>query len=246
MKYAIVTAGANGIGRCIVEAFIDKGYTVFVIDIDLKAGKRLQEQYQEAVVFMEGNVASKEDLEKFSACIHHHTNEIHAFVHNAGINLGGINTASYESFEEALRVGPVAAFYLTQSLKSLFKQTSVVLISSTRAFMSQPDTESYSASKGAIQGLTHALSISLAGIARVNAVAPGWIDTTSHQTSHISHEDVMQHPSRRIGRPEDIASVVLFLSQEDATFINAETIVVDGGMTKMMIYHNDHGWIYQD
>ena len=106
--------------------------------------------------------------------------------------------------------------------------------------MSQPQTESYTASKGGIAALTHALAVSLAHKVRVNSISPGWINTDKSYTGDA--EDRLQHLSGRIGKPIDIASLVLFLCSEQASFINGENICVDGGMTKQMIYHNDYNW----
>lgn len=115
--------------------------------------------------------------------------------------------------------------------------------------MSQPDTESYTAAKGAITSLTHALSISLSGKVRVNSISPGWIDTSNYKTPPISdinfdESDLAQHPSGRVGAPEDIASMVMYLCSDEAGFITGENINIDGGMTHQMIYHNDFGWTY--
>jgi NAD(P)-dependent dehydrogenase (short-subunit alcohol dehydrogenase family) len=119
---------------------------------------------------------------------------------------------------------------------------SIVNISSTRFNMSQPDSESYTAAKGGITALTHALAVSLSGRVRVNSISPGWIDTSN---SAFSIEDNAQHPAGRIGRPADIAKMVLFLCSEAGSFITGENITVDGGMSKLMIYHGDNGWKYE-
>ena len=105
--------------------------------------------------------------------------------------------------------------------------------------MSQPQSESYSASKGGIHALTHALAVSLAHKVRVNSISPGWIDTTS---STFEGSDASQHLVNRVGNPLDIANMVLFLCSEKASFITGENICIDGGMTKLMIYHNDYNW----
>ena len=112
-------------------------------------------------------------------------------------------------------------------------------ISSSRDRMSQPETESYTAAKGGITALTHALAVSLAGKVRVNSISPGWIET---KNKHYDGSDNAQHLVKRVGKPEDIAYTVLFLCSEQASFITGENICVDGGMTKQMIYHHDFGW----
>ena len=155
-----------------------------------------------------------------------------------------------EDFLYVQRVGVVAPYFLALSFKDYFSSAgAIVNISSTRAFQSQANTESYTAAKGGITALTHALAVSLSGIARVNSIAPGWIDTGSyHEEDYVptyTEGDIMQHPSQRVGEPADIARAVLFLCDERNSFINGENITIDGGMSKLMIYHNDYGWDYQ-
>ena len=144
-------------------------------------------------------------------------------------------------------VGVTAPYYLTQLLTPHFtKGAAVINISSTRQHMSQKDTESYSAAKGGIGSLTHALAMSLAGKVRVNSVSPGWIDTREgDEAKELSKEDLAQHPSNRVGKPEDVVKLALFLCGEESGFINGEDIRVDGGMSKRMIYHEDENWTYK-
>ena len=137
-------------------------------------------------------------------------------------------------------MGVTAPFYLTKLLIPYFAPgASVVNLSSSRDRMSQPETESYTAAKGGIAALTHAMAVSLAGKARVNSISPGWIDTTG---SEIAGADELQQPVGRVGKPEDIAETVLFLCSKKAGFITGENICIDGGMTRLMIYHGEHGW----
>ena len=152
----------------------------------------------------------------------------------------GIDTCSYNEFNYALRVGVTAPFYLAKLFLPYFSQgASIVNISSSRDRMSQPQTESYTAAKGGISALTHALAISLAGKVRVNSISPGWIDTSY---KIYTGADASQHPAGRVGTPMDIANMVLFLCSDKAGFITGENICIDGGMTKQMIYHDDFGW----
>ena len=152
----------------------------------------------------------------------------------------GIDSCTWEEFSHALAVGVTAPFYLTKLLMPYFAPgASVINISSSRDRMSQPQTESYTAAKGGISALTHAMAVSLAGKARVNSISPGWIDTTG---SDITGPDAVQQPVGRVGKPEDIAEMVLFLCSEKAGFITGENICIDGGMTRLMIYHGEHGW----
>lgn len=152
----------------------------------------------------------------------------------------GINDCTYEEFNYALRVGVTAPFYLTKLFLPHFApDAAIVNISSSRDRMSQPQTESYTAAKGGISALTHALAVSLAGRVRVNSISPGWIDTAF---AEYNGPDSFQHPAGRVGNPLDIAHMVLFLCSDKAGFITGENICIDGGMTRQMIYHNDFGW----
>ena len=152
----------------------------------------------------------------------------------------GIDECTFEEFQYALNVGVTAPFYLSKLFMPYFDEgASIINISSSRDRMSMPQTESYTAAKGGIAALTHALAVSLAGKVRVNSISPGWIDT-----DYIVYEgpDAVQQPVGRVGNPLDIANMVLFLCSEKAGFITGENICIDGGMTKQMIYHGDHGW----
>ena len=141
------------------------------------------------------------------------------------------------------QVGVGAPYFLTMLLQDHFNEGgAIVNIGSTRGDMSQIDTESYSASKGGIVSLTHALAVSLGGKVRVNAISPGWIDTLD---SKLSDADKSQHPVKRVGVPLDIVKMAMFLCSNDSSFITGQNIVVDGGMSKQMIYHGDGGWKYQ-
>ena len=165
-------------------------------------------------------------------------------VNNALPRMKGIDTCSYADFQYALAVGVTAPFYLTKLLAPHFAPgASVINIASSRDRMSQPQTESYTAAKGGIAALTHAMAVSLAGRARVNSISPGWIDTTG---SDIRGSDALQQPVGRVGTPQDIAELAMFLCSDKAGFITGENICVDGGMTRLMIYHGEHGWSYAE
>lgn len=252
-KTCVVTGGANGIGRCIVQAFLANGASVAFIDIDNKTGTKISKGYpSEKVMFYHGDIAEETVLIDFSRQVINKFGSIDCLINNACISKKGIlSGCSYEDFNYVLRLGVTAPYMLTKLFVPAFSQNaSIVNISSTRAFMSQPDTESYTAAKSGITALTHALSISLAGTVRVNSISPGWIDTGAYQGENgdyspkFEYADEKQHPSGRVGTPQDIAEMVMFLCSEKAGFINGENIVVDGGMTKQMIYHNDYGWSY--
>ena len=238
-KHAVITGGANGIGRCIAETFLREGAVVTVIDIDKSAGDALQKLH-ENLIFFHGDIAKKETLERFVDSL---SKPVDCLINNACIGRSGLlSGCSYEDFEYVQRVGVTAPYYLTSLLLQrdlLAENASIVNISSTRANQSQPDTEAYSAAKGGISALTHAMAASLAGKARVNAINPGWIDTTN---STFSGSDATQHPAGRVGTSEDIAEAVLFLCSAKAGFITGESITIDGGMSRLMVYHNDHDW----
>ena len=226
-KVAVVTGGVQGIGRCIVEELEKAGARVAVIDL------------QENPYFV-GDLAEKGDLERFAAKVVADFGKVDFLIHNAAPKMCGITAGSYEDFEYALKVGVTAPFYLTKLLAPHFAAgAAVVNISSSRDRMSQPETESYTAAKGGIAALTHALAVSLAGKARVNSVSPGWID--NHAVGY-GGGDALQQPVGRVGNPLDIAHMVLYLCSDMAGFITGENICIDGGMTKQMIYHGDHGW----
>ena len=229
-KVAVVTGGARGIGRCIREEFEKAGARVCVIDL-------LDNDY------FVGDLADKVALEQFAAKVISDFGRVDYLIHNAAPKMCGITSGSYEDFEYAQRVGVTAPFYLTKLFAPYLNQgAAVVNISSSRDRMSQPQTESYTAAKGGIHALTHALAVSLAGKARVNSVSPGWIETGE---AVYRGADALQQPAGRVGEPLDIARMVLYLCSDMAGFITGENICIDGGMTRQMIYHGDGGWHLQ-
>lgn len=252
-KVAVVTGGANGIGRCIVETFLSVGARVAFIDTDEESGVSIAANYQQdRVLFVSGDIADEDTLDFFSKKIAELFGNVDYLVNNACIfTKGGIlSDCSFDDFNQVLAIGVTAPYMLSKLLLPLFnEQAAIVNISSTRAHMSQPNTEPYSAAKGGLYALTHALSVSLSGKVRVNCINPGWIDTGGFHgdTDYIpTFEDVdyEQHPVGRIGRPADVATLTLFLCSTYATFITGQDINVDGGMSKLMIYNNSQGWKY--
>ena len=226
-KVAVVTGGAHGIGKCIAEEFQKQGAAICVIDI------RPGDHYV-------GDLADKNVLESFAKHVIEKYGRVDFLINNALPLMKGIDSCSYEEFQYALSVGVTAPFYLSKLFAPYFADgASIINISSSRDRMSQPQTESYSAAKGGIAALTHAMAMSFAGRVRVNSICPGWIEVNSEQ-----HEgpDAVQQPVGRVGEPLDIANMVLFLCSDKAGFITGENICVDGGMTRQMIYHGDHGW----
>lgn len=226
-KIAVVTGGAQGIGKCIRERFEKAGATVCVIDLADND-------------YFAGDLADKATLETFARKVISEYGHIDYLINNAAPKMCGIAECGYEDFEYALKVGVTAPFYLSKLFAPHFAEgASIVNISSSRDRMSQPQTESYTAAKGGISALTHALAVSFAGRVRVNSVSPGWID---NQFTVYDGADAVQQPVGRVGKPTDIADTVLYLCSDMAGFITGENICIDGGMTHQMIYHGDHGW----
>lgn len=226
-KVVVITGGAQGIGKCVAEEFQKEGAHVCIID-------------KQAGAHFVGDLSRKASLEEFAAYVVAKYGKVDYLINNALPIMKGIDECTYEEFEYALSVGVTAPFYLTKLLSPHFdKGACVVNISSSRDRMSMPQTESYTAAKGGIAALTHALAVSLAGKARVNSISPGWIDTTG---TAYEGADADQHPVGRVGNPLDIAHAVLFLCSDKAGFITGENICIDGGMTRQMIYHGEEGW----
>ena len=226
-KVAVVTGGARGIGKCIAEQFFALGATVCIID-------SFENDY------FVGDLADKATLESFAERVIADFGHVDYLINNAPPRSCGITSCNYEEFEYAQRVGVTAPFYLSKLFAPHFAAgASIVNISSSRDRMSQPETESYTAAKGGISALTHALAVSLAGRVRVNSISPGWID---NDYTVYEGADAVQQPVGRVGDPRDIANAVLYLCSDMAGFITGENICIDGGMTRQMIYHGDHGW----
>lgn len=228
-KVVVITGASKGIGKAIAKAFSQRRATVCSIDTD--DGSQFA-----------GDVGILEDLDRFIEAVLKDHGSVDYLINNAPPIMQGIDRCTYERFQYALAVGVSAPFHLAQRLAPSFTDGgAIVNITSTRSAMSQPNSESYAAAKGALSALTHALALSLGPRIRVNAIAPGWIDTTA---THFTHADAMQHPVGRVGQPSDIVSMVLYLCSEAAGFITGQEFTIDGGMSRQMIYHGDGGWIF--
>ena len=240
-RKVFVTGGAEGIGKAIVETFCKEGYKVAFCDINDAHGQ--QTAKETGATFYQVDVSDKEALENCMQCILKEWNGIDAIINNVGISkFSPITETSVEDFDKILSIN-LRPVFITSRLLAVHRKTHpssnsygrIINICSTRYLMSEPGSEGYAASKGGIHSLTHALAISLSEWnITVNSIAPGWIQ--NHDYDQLRPEDHSQHPSRRVGKPDDIARMCLFLCQEENDFINGENITIDGGMTKKMIY----------
>lgn len=229
-KVVVITGGAQGIGKCVAEEFTSQGAKVAIIDVT------------EGDHYV-GDLSKKEVLEAFAEDVIKKYGHVDILINNAPPMMKGIEECSYEEFTSALAVGVAAPFYLSKLFLPYFSEgASIINMSSSRDRMSQPQTESYSAAKGGIASLTHAMAVSLGGKVRVNSISPGWIDTAF---TVYEGPDAYQQPAGRVGNPKDIAAMILFLCSDKAGFITGENICIDGGMTKLMVYHGDCGWSLQ-
>ena len=229
-KVVVITGGAGGIGRWTAQEFEKAGAKVCIIDT------------AENPYFI-GDIGDETTLRLFADKVIAEHGHVDILINNAPPLFKGIDSCTYEEFNYSLRVGVSAAFLLTQLFLPYFAPgASIINISSSRDRMSQAQSESYTAAKGGISALTHALAVSLAGKVRVNSISPGWIET-----GDIVYDgpDALQQPVGRVGTPADITNMILFLCSDKAGFITGENICIDGGQTRLMIYHNDCGWTYQ-
>ena len=235
-KVAVITGGGAGIGKCTAHMFHEAGAIVCVIDIS-------ERTHDDADLWYRGDISDETVLREFAEQVLSSYGHVDYLVNNAPPLFKGIEECTYEEFNKALRTGVSAPFLLTKLFLDHFGEgAAIVNISSSRDRMSMPQSESYAAAKGGISALTHALAVSLSGKVRVNSISPGWIETKGREWTGA---DALQQPSGRVGVPEDIANMILYLCSEKAGFITAENICIDGGMTRLMIYHDDHGWTYE-
>jgi len=235
-KVVCITGVSKGIGRAIAQAFQNDGAHVYGIDL-------IQPETLSGIHFFQGDISNKQVRTDFIDFVLKQGKGIDVFVNNAMVFGRGLRSdVSLEDFEAILALGISAPYDFARLTKPFMNEGSSILnILSTRAYQSMPDSEGYAAVKGAMNALTHAMAMSLGPKTRVNAIAPGWIDTLE---SELSPSDLKQHPLHKVGIPEDIANACLYLASQKAGFITASTLVVDGGMSKQMIYHGDYGWTF--
>ncbi|SHF36641.1 Enoyl-(Acyl carrier protein) reductase [Thermoanaerobacter uzonensis DSM 18761] len=249
-KVVIVTGGGQGIGRCIAQTFAEKGAKVVIADIDDEAGIENEEYIKSKgrdSLFVHTDVSLEKDVKNMVDKTIKTYGKIDILINNAGIGAGGtIYTRSMEEWDRVINVN-LRGTYMCSKYVAIYMRKNgggvIINIASTRAFMSEPHTEPYSASKGGIIALTHSLAISLSyDKIRVNSISPGWIEVSEWKKSReakkpqLREEDHLQHPAGRVGKPEDIANACLFLCSKEASFITGANLIVDGGMTVKMIY----------
>lgn len=241
-KVVLVTGGANGIGKAISQAFLTAGATVLVADIDEQSGERLVQAWQHQpgkAVFYKIDLTEVAAIRTMYQYIVNQYGKVDVLIHNAGKGIfKPLVDLTLAEWDEVIHLNLRAAFVTAQEFAKYHKQGQygrIITIASTRYLMSEPHSEAYAASKGGIVSLTHALALSLgAKGVTVNAISPGWI--ANHHYEQLTAADHEQHPAKRVGKPEDIARVCLFLADEKNDFITGQNIVIDGGMTKKMIY----------
>lgn len=231
----VVTGAANGIGAGIARYLAERGWRVACADTD---GDALAPVATETGgIAVQCDVGREADIERLIAVARAHLGRIDAIVSNAGVGgFGPLRETSLAGWNHVLATNLTATFLLARAAAADLKRTrgAIVAIASTRAHMSEPNTLAYSASKGGLVALTHSLAMTLAPEVRVNCVSPGWIDTGKH--GPLKPGDHAQHPAGRVGKPEDVAAAVGYLLSEDAAFVTGSELIVDGGMTRKMIY----------
>lgn len=249
-KKALITGGSQGIGKAIALTFLMEGARVVIADWDDEAGTETASDFEKEfgkgkAFFIKCNVANEQEVMQLVDKTVTWLGGLDILVNNAGLSeFKNILQITVAEFDRVLNVNLRAAFLLAKYAAPYLMDSggAILNIASTRALMSEPDSEAYAASKGGILAMTHALAISLAPQVRVNAISPGWIEVGNWKKSSARKEpqhsasDKKQHPVGRVGTPEDVARAAVFLCSEDAGFITGQNVVIDGGMTVKMIY----------
>ena len=246
-KVAVVTGGGQGIGKATAKILLENGWAVVIAEIDKAAGRETEQEYRDigTIRFVHTDVADEESVKGMIRDVGMQFARIDLLVNNAAISANKPVTAlSVKAWDRTMGVNLKGAFICAKYAASYLRKTkgAIINIASTRAFMSEPDTEAYAASKGGIVALTHSLAVSLGPDVRVNCISPGWIDVSGWKRKHagkkskLSAADHNQHPGGRVGKPEDIASLILYLASPASGFITGANFIVDGGMTRKMIY----------
>lgn len=247
-RVVLVTGGARGIGRGLVQFLAARDWQVAFCDVDREQGEWVQEQAGDGARYFHADVSCEEDVAGMMRAVTARHGRLDAVINNAGLagpENGPIEELDLAVWQRRLDVNLTGPFLVSKHAVPHLRRNggTIVNIASTRALQSEPETEAYAATKGGIVALTHALAMSLGPQIRVNCISPGWIDTRAWQdkegeASPLSDSDHRQHPVGRVGKPEDIASLAAFLISEQAGFITGQNYVVDGGMTRKMIYED--------
>lgn len=248
-KVVVVTGGAQGIGYAISKAYLEEGAYVCILDIDEEALNEIKEidfkDYSDRTMYIGCDLAKEDEIIKACNMIIERFKKVDILINNAGIgSTKSIFERDTSEWDRVINVNLRAPYLMTKYLAQNMNEGGCIInIASTRAFMSEPNTEPYSASKGGIVALTHSLAISLSPYKiRVNCISPGWIETSNYKKRskrtipQLRDIDHLQHPAGRVGVPEDIAYACLFLTSQKAGFITGTNLTVDGGMTIKMIY----------
>jgi NAD(P)-dependent dehydrogenase (short-subunit alcohol dehydrogenase family) len=237
---ALITGAAHGIGRAIAQRLLDDGFRVGVVDLPGAGLKRSYARQSRRVALIEGDVADEETARRAVNAVTDQFGRLDGLVSNAGIMVREpLRALTLADWRKVLDTNLTAAYLFARAAEKALRASrgAIVTIASTRALMSEPNTESYSASKGGLVALTHALAISLGPDVRVNCVSPGWIAVRREEEEKLRRKDHLQHPAGRVGKPQDVAEMVAFLLDgERSGFVTGANFVVDGGMTRKMIY----------
>jgi len=248
-RVACITGGAQGIGKGIATQLLRLGYAVTIVDIDVEAGEECVDELGilGALRFIPADIREEADVCDSITETLQRFGRLDALINNAALANPyheAIEALSLESWNRVLATNLTGAFLATKHAVPHLREVggSIINIASTRALQSEANCEAYAASKGALLALTHALAVSLGPAVRVNCISPGWIEVSEWQkrserrAAELSERDHLQHPAGRVGTPEDVAAMVVFLLSEEAGFITGQNFVVDGGMTRKMIY----------
>lgn len=241
-KVVIVTGAGRGIGRSVAELYASEGAKVVIAEKNIDLGKKVEESIlncEKSVIFIHTDVSNPGDIEKLIKNTINTYGTIDILINNAGTSMWkSPYDLTVEEWDDIINTNLRSVFLCSREVAKIMRQNgggSIVNIASTRAFMSEPNSEAYAASKGGIVALTHALASSFSNDnIQVNCISPGWIETGDYE--ELSMTDHRQHLSGRVGKPEDIAKACLYLTSQGNNFINGANIVADGGMTKKMVY----------